>query len=59
MVLRIYGHCMTACTQRVIHYCKEAEIPYDFVPVDLTRRVHKTDAYSAKSPFSLLPYIVS
>lgn len=57
MVLKVYGHPMTACTQRVTHYCKEAEIPYEFIPVDLVNNAQKTDAFLMNAPFSLVPYI--
>lgn len=57
MVVKVYGHPMTACTQRVTHICKEANIPYEFIPVDLVNGAHKTDDYNSKAPFGLVPYI--
>jgi glutathione S-transferase len=58
MVVKVYGHPMTACTQRVVHMCKEAGIAYEFIPVDVARGAHRTDEFAEKAPFKLIPYIV-
>ena len=57
MVLKIYGHLATPCTQRVLLVVEELSIPYELVNVDFTKGEHKTPEYLAHQPFGQLPYI--
>ncbi|KAF8516161.1 glutathione S-transferase [Hysterangium stoloniferum] len=57
MVLTIYGFAPTAGTRRITLICKELNIPYEFVVVDLAAREHKTPAYLEKQPFGQVPAI--
>ena len=57
MVLKIYGHLATPCTQRVLLVVEELNVPYKLVNVDFTKGEHKTPEYLAHQPFGQLPYI--
>ena len=57
MVLKIYGHLATPCTQRVLIVVEELNISYELVNVDFTKGEHKTPEYLAHQPFGQLPYI--
>ncbi|KAF8516168.1 glutathione S-transferase [Hysterangium stoloniferum] len=57
MVLTVYGFALTAGTRRVTLVCKELNIPYGFVVVNLAAGEHKTPAYLEKQPFGQVPAI--
>ncbi|KAH9942070.1 glutathione transferase [Amylocystis lapponica] len=58
MVLKLYGSPLSTCTRRVALVCKEKNIPYELVVVDLSKGEHKASAFVANQPFGQVPYIV-
>ena len=58
MVLKIYGYSKSTCTRLVGLICKEKEIPYEFVSVDLAKRENRSPDYLKSQPFGQVPYIV-
>jgi hypothetical protein len=48
MGLTIYGHPRSACTRRVLVVCKELDIPYVIVPVNLPRGEQRTSEHLAR-----------
>ncbi|KAL6306985.1 glutathione transferase [Sparassis latifolia] len=58
MVLKLHGFTLSTCTRRVAMVLKEKNVPYELVPVDLSKREHKAAAYTAVQPFGQVPYIV-
>lgn len=59
MVLKLYGNVQSTCTRRVALVAKYANIPYDYIPVDLKKGEHKSPAFVEKQPFGQVPYLVS
>ncbi|KAJ2918299.1 hypothetical protein MD484_g2145, partial [Candolleomyces efflorescens] len=57
MVLTLYGHPLSTCTQRVAATLHEKGVPFKFVLVDLTQGKHKAPEYTSKQPFGQVPYI--
>lgn len=57
MMLKLYGKPMSTCTLRVEVVLKEKNIPYEFFEVPWDEM--KTPEYLSKSPFGLVPYLVS
>lgn len=57
MVLKLYGFPMSTCTRRVAIVCKEKNIPYEFILVDLMKGAQKEPEYMAKHPFGQVPCI--
>ncbi|KAF9231974.1 glutathione S-transferase [Melanogaster broomeanus] len=58
MVLKLYGFPISTCTRLVALICKEKEIPYELIVVDLTKGEQKTPAFMQHQPFGVIPYIV-
>ena len=58
MVLKLYGYPGSTCTRLVALICKEKEIPYELVPIDLTKAEHKAPEFIKFQPFGQVPYIV-
>ncbi|CCM05619.1 uncharacterized protein FIBRA_07848 [Fibroporia radiculosa] len=58
MVLKLYGFPLSTCTRRVALVLKEKNVPYELVPVDLTKNEHKSAEFMTKQPFGQVPYIV-
>jgi glutathione S-transferase len=58
MVLKLYGYNYSTCTRRVGAVLKEKNVPFEFIPVDLTKGEHKQPEYLKKQPFGVVPYIV-
>ncbi|THH12679.1 hypothetical protein EW146_g7471 [Bondarzewia mesenterica] len=58
MVLKIYGVPLSTCVRRVAVVCKEKNVPYELVTLDLQAGEHKSPAYLEKQPFGQVPYIV-
>lgn len=58
MSLTIYGYPLSPCTRLVILICKEKQIPFNFVPVDIRNGEQKAPEYADKQPFNKVPYIV-
>ncbi|KAG8220483.1 glutathione S-transferase [Butyriboletus roseoflavus] len=57
MTLKIYGFPMSTCTRLVALICKEKEIPYEVVPIDLSKGEHKAPGFTKFQPFGQVPYI--
>ncbi|KAF9231919.1 glutathione S-transferase [Melanogaster broomeanus] len=57
MVLKLYGFPISTCTRLVALICKEKEIPYELIVVDLTKGEQKTPAFMQHQPFGVIPYI--
>jgi len=58
MVLKLYGFSISTCTLRVAVVLKEKGVPFEFIPVDLTKGAHKAPEFIANQPFGQVPYIV-
>ncbi|KAI6101448.1 glutathione S-transferase [Pisolithus croceorrhizus] len=58
MPLTIYGSPFSTCTRLVVLICKEKQIPFNFVLVDITKGEQKAPEYVDKQPFNKVPYIV-
>ncbi|GLB42152.1 putative glutathione S-transferase, N-terminal domain [Lyophyllum shimeji] len=57
MVLKLYGHAMSTCSQRILVVLLEKQVPYELIEVDFANREHKSPEYLAKQPFGQIPYI--
>jgi len=57
MVLKIYGFPFSTATRLVVFVCKEKQIPYELITVDLFKGEHKQPAYTKFHPFGQVPYI--
>jgi glutathione S-transferase len=57
MVLKLYGSPVSTCTKRVAAVLHEKRVPFEFVPVDLTKGEHKITAFTAHQPFGQVPYV--
>ncbi|KIJ10103.1 hypothetical protein PAXINDRAFT_172254 [Paxillus involutus ATCC 200175] len=57
MVLKLHGFPMSTCTRLVALICKEKDIPYELIVVDLTKGEHKKPDHTEKQPFGQVPYI--
>ncbi|KAI0092256.1 glutathione S-transferase [Irpex rosettiformis] len=55
--LKVYGHIISANTQRVLMILKEKNVPYELITVDFMHGEHKTPSYLEKHPFGQMPYI--
>lgn len=58
MVLKLYGFPLSTKTRSVAQICKEKEIPYELIPVDLRTGAHKLPEHIARQPFGQVPVIV-
>lgn len=59
MVLTLYGFPASTCTKTVGIVLKEKDIPFTFVPIDITKGEQKSPEYLKKQPFGAVPVIVS
>ncbi|KAH7883396.1 glutathione S-transferase [Phlebopus sp. FC_14] len=57
MTLKLYGSDKSTCTRLVALICKEKEIPYEFIPIDLLSGGQKEPFFVEKQPFGQVPYI--
>ena len=57
MVLKLYGFPISVATRRVALVLHEKNIPYDFIPVDLSKGEHKAPAHLANQPFGQVPFL--
>jgi glutathione S-transferase len=58
MVLKLYGYHMSTCTRRAAVVLQEKKVPYEFIPVDITKGEHKQPEYLKSQPFGQVPYLV-
>ncbi|KAF9223930.1 glutathione S-transferase-like protein [Gyrodon lividus] len=57
MVLKLYGLTTSTKTRSVAQICKEKEIPYELISVNLPAGEHKSPAHLAIQPFGQVPVI--
>ncbi len=57
MPLTLYGSPIATCTQRVIMLCKELDVPYELVALDLLKGEHKAPGHLAVQPFGKVPVL--
>ncbi|KAG2364574.1 glutathione S-transferase [Suillus spraguei] len=57
MVLKIHGHANAPLVRLVAEVCKEKEVPYELVNVEVYKGEHKTPAFKEFQPFGQVPYI--
>ncbi|KIK05187.1 hypothetical protein K443DRAFT_675328 [Laccaria amethystina LaAM-08-1] len=57
MVLKLYGFHLSTCTRTVATVLHEKGVPFQFIPVDITKGEQKAPEYLAKHPFGQVPYI--
>ena len=58
MVLKLYGTYRSTWLRLVAAVLKEKGVPFEFVPVDMSKGEHKSPEYLSKHPFGQVPYIV-
>lgn len=58
-MVKLYGYPNSTCTRLVALVCKEKNIPYELIHIDLTKGEQKNPAFTANQPFGQVPYIVS
>ncbi|KAF9057079.1 glutathione S-transferase [Panaeolus papilionaceus] len=56
MVLKLYGS-LSAAVIRVYCILLEKNVPFELVPIDLSKGENRTPEYLAKQPFGQIPYI--
>ncbi|KAG2142275.1 glutathione S-transferase [Suillus bovinus] len=56
-MVKLYGFPLSTCTRLVALICKEKNIPYEFIQVDLVKGEQKASSYTAIHPFGQVPYI--
>ncbi|THV03624.1 glutathione S-transferase-like protein [Dendrothele bispora CBS 962.96] len=57
MTLIIYGFRKSTCTRRVALICKELNVPYEVVDVNLAAGEQRSEAHLARQPFGVVPAI--
>jgi hypothetical protein len=58
-MVKLYGFPLSTCTRLVALVCKEKEIPYELISVNLAQGEQNAPEFVAKQPFGQVPYIVS
>ncbi|KAG2753961.1 glutathione S-transferase [Suillus brevipes Sb2] len=56
-MVKLYGYPNSTCTRLVALICKEKNIPYELIHIDLTKGEQKNPAFTANQPFGQVPYI--
>ncbi|KAG2366647.1 glutathione S-transferase [Suillus spraguei] len=56
-MVKLYGSPTSTCTRLVALICKEKNIPYELIKVDLAKGEQKHAAFTANQPFGQVPYI--
>ncbi|KAG1831944.1 glutathione S-transferase [Suillus subalutaceus] len=56
-MVKLYGFPSTTCTRFVALICKEKNIPYELIHVNLAKGEQKQPAFTAIQPFGQIPYI--
>ncbi|KAG1781825.1 glutathione S-transferase [Suillus placidus] len=56
-MVKLYGFTHSTCTRLVALVCKEKNIPYELVHVNLAKGEQKDPAFTANQPFGQVPYI--
>ncbi|KIJ36067.1 hypothetical protein M422DRAFT_261615 [Sphaerobolus stellatus SS14] len=55
MVLKLYGFDLSAPTRLAAIILDEKQVPFEFIPLDLSKGEHKRPEYFAKQPFGQVP----
>ena len=58
MAIKLYGFPRSTCTRLVGLICKEKNIDFEIIPVDLSKGEQKLPGFVANQPFGQIPYIV-
>lgn len=58
MVLKLYGFPQSGAVRLVAFILREKKVSYEFVPIDFSKKEHKSPEYLEKQPFGQVPYIV-
>jgi glutathione S-transferase len=58
-MVKLHGYPLSTCTRLVVLICKEKNIPYEYINIDLAKGEQNTPAFTANQPFGQVPYIVS
>ncbi|KAG1721322.1 glutathione S-transferase [Suillus occidentalis] len=56
-MVKLYGYPLSTCTRLVALICKEKNIPYEYINIDLAKGEQNTPAFTANQPFGQVPYI--
>ncbi|KAJ8581821.1 glutathione S-transferase [Rhizopogon salebrosus TDB-379] len=56
-MVKLYGFPLSTCTRLVALVCKEKEIPYELISVNLAKGEQNAPEFVAKQPFGQVPYI--
>jgi glutathione S-transferase len=57
MTLKIYGINFSSCTRRVAVVCKELNVPYELVTVDILKGEQRSAEHLVRQPFGVIPAI--
>jgi len=57
MVLKLYGSPSSGAVRLVAFILREKEVPFELVPIDFSKKEHKSPEYLEKQPFGQVPYI--
>ncbi|KAJ3572985.1 hypothetical protein NP233_g2723 [Leucocoprinus birnbaumii] len=57
MVVKIYGHPVSAPCKMVAAICIEKEVPYEFITLDFASKEHKSPEHIARNPWGKIPVI--
>jgi glutathione S-transferase len=58
MVLKLHGSPVSGNVCLVAFVLREKEVPYELVPIDFSKKEHKSPEYLKNQPFGQVPYIV-
>ncbi|KAJ7776162.1 glutathione S-transferase-like protein [Mycena metata] len=56
-MLKLYGFKFSSCTRRVAVVCKELNVPYELIPVDILKGEQRSAEHLARQPFGVVPAI--
>nr|CAG4708757.1 unnamed protein product [Naegleria fowleri] len=57
MVLKLYGLYRSTCTQRVVLTLFEKALPFEYIPVQLSKGEQKQEWFLEKQPFGVVPVL--
>ncbi|KAG1781826.1 glutathione S-transferase [Suillus placidus] len=56
-MIKLYGFPLSTCTRLVALVCKEKNVPYEIISVNLAKGEQKNPSFMAVQPFGQVPYI--
>ncbi|KAJ7025187.1 glutathione S-transferase-like protein [Mycena alexandri] len=56
-MLKLYGIGFSSCTRRVAVVCKELNVPYELIAVDILKGEQRSAEHLARQPFGVVPAI--